>query len=142
MNVVLLKIKDINQTPQQDVLKSNIRVNFPLCPEGQIGYLIKSQNIFSLIVVQENTLCGREGASSNLQFLIGGLSISTVCFMEPCRNYFQSLLAYSLSDPLHSVSQLNYSKDTSFPAYIIFKLDLLCPGINMSVLDSHIIQSG
>lgn len=37
MNTVVLKIKDVNQTLYQDVLNSNMHVNFPLCPEGQIG---------------------------------------------------------------------------------------------------------
>ena len=37
MNMLVLKIKNVNQTLYQDVLDSNIQVNFPLCPESQEG---------------------------------------------------------------------------------------------------------
>lgn len=117
-------------------------VNFPLCPDylqGEIG--LASQTSEHILTHSWPIRCF--GCEGNLQFILGGPSVATVCLTHSRGNSPLPLLpVFSPSNQLQPLSQSNYSNFTCFSVYIVPMIYFSRWRISKSVLDSHVIQSG
>lgn len=94
-------------------------VNFPLCPDylqGEIG--LASQTSEHILTHSWPIRCF--GCEGNLQFILGGPSVATVCLTHSRGNSPLPLLpVFSPSNQLQPLSQSNYSNFTCFSVYIV-----------------------